>query len=304
MMQRLLGLLVAAIALGVVELALWLHRVHDWPAALATLGAVAVPVLANAAILGQQFAIGAWLRRRTRPDLHLGLAAALRAWLGEIVASLRTFFYAQIRYGARPLPSGTGHDRMPVLLVHGYFCNRGIWRPFARWLAERGHAVDSVNLEPVFGSIDDYVPLVEAAIERLRTRTGAERVAVVAHSMGGLAVRAFLAQHGTAAIGAVVTLGTPHRGTWLARFGYGRNVAQMRLDSGWLRDLAAREAGQTRAPFTVVLSYHDNIVVPQSIQTLEGARTIELIARGHVELAYDRGVWARALEAIETPGRG
>ena len=179
MMQRLLGLLVAAIALGVVELALWLHRVHDWPAALATLGAVAVPVLANAAILGQQFAIGAWLRRRTRPDLHLGLAAALRAWLGEIVASLRTFFYAQIRYGAQPLPSGTGHDRMPVLLVHGYFCNRGIWRPFARWLAERGHAVDSVNLEPVFGSIDDYVPLVEAAIERLRTRTGAERVAVV-----------------------------------------------------------------------------------------------------------------------------
>ena len=304
MMQRLLGLLVAAIALGVVELALWLHRVHDWPAALATLGAVAVPVLANAAILGQQFAIGAWLRRRTRPDLRLGLAAALRAWLGEIVASLRTFFYAQIRYGAQPLPSGTGHDRMPVLLVHGYFCNRGIWRPFARWLAERGHAVDSVNLEPVFGSIDDYVPLVEAAIERLRTRTGAERVAVVAHSMGGLAVRAFLAQHGTAAIGAVVTLGTPHRGTWLARFGYGRNVAQMRLDSGWLRDLAAREAGQTRAPFTVVLSYHDNIVVPQSIQTLEGARTIELIARGHVELAYDRGVWARALEAIETPRRG
>lgn len=122
--------------------------------------------------------------------------------------------------------------------------------------------------------------------------------------MGGLAVRAFLAQHGTAAIGAVVTLGTPHRGTWLARFGYGRNVAQMRLDSGWLRDLAAREAGQTRAPFTVVLSYHDNIVVPQSIQTLEGARTIELIARGTSELAYYCGVWARALEAIETPGRG
>jgi pimeloyl-ACP methyl ester carboxylesterase len=304
MMQRLLAVLVAAIALGVVELALWLHRAHDWHPALAMLGAATVPVLADAAILGKQFTIGAWLRRRTRPDLRPGLAAALRAWLGEIVASLRTFFYAQIRYGARPLPSGAGYDRVPVLLVHGYFCNRGIWHPFARWLAERGHAVDSVNLEPVFGPIDDYVPLVEAAVERLRVRTGAERVAVVAHSMGGLAVRAFLAQHGSGAIDAVVTLGTPHRGTWLARFGYGRNVSQMRLDSGWLRELAAREAGQPRAPFTVILSHHDNIVAPQSIQTLQGARTIELTARGHVELAYDRGVWARALEAIETSGRG
>ena len=166
MIRRLLAVLVTAIALGVVELALWLHRAHDWHPALALLGAATVPVLADAAILGKQFTIGAWLRRRTRPDLRPGLAAALRAWLGEIVASLRTFFYAQIRYGARPLPSGAGCDRVPVLLVHGYFCNRGIWHPFARWLAERGHAVDSVNLEPVFGPIDDYVPLVEAEIGR------------------------------------------------------------------------------------------------------------------------------------------
>lgn len=300
MIQRLLAGLVAAIAFGVLLLALWLHRVHGWDAVGALAAAACVPLLAHAAILAQQFAVGAWLRRRTRPDLHPGLAAALRAWAGEIVASLRTFGYAQIRYGAHALPTGQDAGRVPVLLVHGYFCNRGLWYAFAQRLAARGHALESVNLEPAFGPIDDYVPVIAAGIERLRARTGAVRIAVVAHSMGGLATRAFIAARGGDAIGAVVTLGTPHRGTWLARYGYGRNVAQMRLDSDWLRALAAREGSRAGVPFTVILSVHDNIVAPQTIQTLDGARTIELFARGHVELAYDRDAWAHTIEAIDT----
>ena len=303
MMRRLLIGLVAAIAIGVLLLARWLHDAHDWHPLLALLGASAVPVVIDGAILGQQFVLAAWLRRRTRPDLRFGTAAALRAWGGEIVASLRTFFYAQIRHGARPLPSGDDPARVPVLLVHGYFCNHGIWYPFARWLAARGHAVDAVDLEPVFGPLDGSVAIIAAGIERLRARTGAAQVAVVAHSMGGLAVRAFVAARGHDAVAAVVTLGTPHRGTWLARFGHGANVAQMRPDCDWLRALAAREAATARALFTVVISHHDNIVVPAAIQTLDGARTVEITGRGHVELAYDRAVWSHVAAAIDAARR-
>ena len=304
MVRRALGTLVALIAIAVASLAAWLHEVRGWHAAIALLAAACVPVLVHAAILGQQFAITAWLRRRSRPDLAFGTAAWLRAWAGEIVASLRTFFYAQIRYGAQALPSGSDRERLPVLLVHGYFCNRGIWLPFARWLAARGHAVDSVNLEPMFGSIDDYVPIVAAGVDRLRARTGAPRIALVAHSMGGLVVRAYLAAGGHQAVAAAITLGTPHRGTWLARFGTGRNVAQMRPDCDWLRALATRETATARVtPITVVLSHHDNIVAPQSIQTLDGVRTIELAGRGHVELAYDREVWSHVAGAIDAATR-
>ncbi len=300
MMRRLLGALVALIAAGVGALALWLHRARGWDLAPAVLAAAAVPVLVDAAILASQFAVTGWLRRRLRPELRPGFGAALRAWLGEIAASLRTFFYAQIRHGAAALPSGTDGARTPVLLVHGYFCNRGIWHPFARWLAARGHAVEGVNLEPVFGSIDDYAAIVAAGVERLRARTGAARIAIVAHSMGGLAARAFLAQRGGDAIAALVTLGTPHAGTWIARLGHGRNVAQMRLDSDWLQALAAREAGLAQPPITIVHSLHDNIVgPPRPIRALAGARTVELFGRGHVELAYDRAAWRQALDAIE-----
>lgn len=293
MMQRLLAVLAAAVALGVVELALWLHRAHDWHPALAMLGAAAVPVLADAAILGQQFAIGAWLRRRTRPELRPGLAAALRAWFGEIVASLRTFFYAQIRYGARPLPSGAGRDRVPVLLVHGYFCNRQLWRPMARALAARGHAVAAVDLEPVFASIDDYVGTLEREVARLARRTAAPAVALVCHSMGGLAARAYLRARPDAPVCRVVTLGTPHRGTVHARFGLGENARQMRREGEWLGELERSETSRARALFTVVLSHHDNIVTPQASQTLPGARVLEFSALGHLTLA-------RAPEVIDT----
>lgn len=302
MIRRMLAGLVSAIALAVALLAGWLHWGHAWSWTSAVLVAAAVPLALHATILGQQFLVGAWLRRRTRPDLRFGAGASVRAWLGEVVASLRTFFYAQLRYGARALPSGEAPGRVPVLLVHGYFCNRGIWQPMARWLAARGHPVESVNLEPVFASIDDYAPVLAEAVRRLRTRTGVARVAIVAHSMGGLAARAFVARYGSDTVCAVVTLGTPHRGTLLARFGHGCNVSEMMPDSDWLRALAAREPASARGLYTIVLSHHDNIVVPQAIQTLEGARTIELSARGHVALAYDRVAWEHAARALDAGG--
>lgn len=298
MIRRALVVLAALLVLVVAALALWLHREHDWPALAAALAALLTPPLVFAAVLAQQFALAAWVGRRAGNGADDAAGGLLRAWAGEVAASLRTFLYAQLRYAARPLPSGADLQRVPVLLVHGYLCNRGLWHPFARWLAARGHAIESVNLEPPFASIDDYLPTVAAAADRLRARTGAAHVALVAHSMGGLVARALVASRGADGIAAIVTLGTPHRGTWMARFGCGRNVAQMRLDSDWLQRLAAHE-GQAGAPLTVILSQHDNIVAPQSIQTVPGAQTIALRGRGHLELAYDRAVWEYAARALD-----
>ena len=77
----------------------------------------------------------------------------------------------------------------------------------------------------------------------------------------------------------------------------------MQPDSDWLRALTAREAAASVALLTVVFSHHDNLVAPQSIQTLAGARTIEVAARGHVELVCDRAVWVHAAQAIDASAR-
>jgi len=277
-----------------------------WPTAIA-LG-VLTPIGLHAAILTIHFAL-AWRGRGPRSGDALGvgawvgLRAWLRAWAREVVDSLRTFSLAQPLLATRPYrradaPAG-GPVRLPVLLVHGYFCNRALWRPMAARLVARGHAVDAVDLEPPFASIDDYAPRIAAAVDALRGRTGSPRIALVCHSMGGLAARAYLRAAGDAAVACVVTLGTPHRGTLHAALGAGENVRQMRLDSGWLRRLAAEEPPDRLRRFTVVMSWQDNIVAPHGMQTLPGARTVAFSGLGHVTLAYDRRVSQVVFEALD-----
>lgn len=305
MMRRALIGLAVLLTLGLAWFAFWLHRAHDWSALAAVGLALLILVGINACLLGVQFIIGARFRRRESPQAHYGFAVALRAWIMETVASLRTFLWAQIRHGDTPLPSADSGSRTPVLLVHGYLCNRGIWHPFARWLAARGHPVDSVNLEPVFGSIDNYVPIVADAVRRLGERSGGRRVAIIAHSMGGVATRAYLAREGTASVCGVVTLGSPHAGTWLTRWGLGRNVAQMRQNSDWLGALEARETPATGRLFTTIWTPHDNIVFPQhAAQRLADATEVAVPGRGHIQLAYDREVWRIAAEAVDASCSG
>jgi len=91
-----------------------------------------------------------------------------------------------------PAPASARAGRLPVLLVHGYVCNRAAGWALARALRRRGETVWAPTLEPVYGAIDTWVEPLAAAVDRLRTATGAERVVLVTHSMGGLAARAYL----------------------------------------------------------------------------------------------------------------
>jgi triacylglycerol esterase/lipase EstA (alpha/beta hydrolase family) len=302
-------LLAGQFLLGAV-LAAWLAGTGRTSVAVAVLVGVLAPLALHATILTADFAI-AWAARGARPadGPRHGFWPSLRAWLGayvrEIADSTRTFSFAQPLLATRPFASGiAASDRLPVLLVHGYFCNRALWRPMAARLVAAGHAVDAVDLEPPFASIDDYAPRIARAVDALRARTGAARVALVGHSMGGLAARAYLRACGDEAVACVVTLGTPHRGTVHATLGRGRNVRQMRRDSDWLRALAAGEPPQRLETFTVVLSWQDNIVAPQAIQTLPGARTVMLHGLGHISLAYDARVAGIVLEALAAAETG
>jgi pimeloyl-ACP methyl ester carboxylesterase len=213
----------------------------------------------------------------------------VRAWWGEVWTGFRVFCWRQpfradaiadsVRQ-AKPIP-GQG-----VLLVHGFVCNRGLWNPWMERLEERGVPFVAVNLEPAFGSIDQYVSTIEAGIRRLET-LGYARPLVVAHSMGGLAVRAWLrACQGDQRVHSVITIGSPHAGTALARFGFSRNTRQMRRGGPWLSALGASESPQRRALFTCYYGHCDNIVVPASTATLVGADNRHIAGVAHVHLAF------------------
>ena len=149
----------------------------------------------------------------------------------------------------------------------------------------------AVNLEPVLGSIDDSLMLIEQAVQRLERCTGLAPV-VVAHSMGGLAVRRWWIEPGNdARVHHVVTMGTPHCGTWLARFALTRNARQMRQGSDWLHTLSVREPSDRATHLTCFYSHCDNIVFPPRTATLPGADNRHLPGVAHLQMVDQPEPW-------------
>jgi len=210
-----------------------------------------------------------------------------RAWWAELGVALRVFCWDQpFRSRAEPdwLPTAPTGQR-GVVLVHGFLCNRALWRLWFAPLRAAGHAYEAVNLEPVFGSIDDYAPTIEAAVQRVEAATGMAPV-LICHSMGGLAARAWLRVcAGELRVQQVITLGTPHRGTWAGRFSRAVNGRQMALDGDWVGNLSGAEPPGRAALFTCWYSNCDNIVFPTSTATLRGADNRLITGVAHVEMA-------------------
>ena len=214
----------------------------------------------------------------------------LGAWRGESLLTPQVFCWRQpFRSNIIPdqlSPNAVVYGRRGVVFVHGLLCNRGFWTPWMAHLQGSGHAFVALNLEPVWGSIDDYAPQINAAVQQVTLATGRAPL-LVCHSMGGLAARAWLKRmKAEARVHHVVTIGTPHHGTWLARFGHGHNGRQMRLLSDWHAQLDNDMPADRHALFTCWYSNCDNIVFPASTATLPGADNRLVCGAAHVQLAF------------------
>jgi pimeloyl-ACP methyl ester carboxylesterase len=265
----------------------------------AVLGAGLI-VFAAPLVLGIELAM-VWRVARTDAGVPQPRAVQLlRAWASETRHFFRTFCWRQPfcwrAVSDHVEPSAAG--RTGVVLVHGFMCNRGFWTPWLRALQQHDVPCMAVNLEPVYGPIDDYVPTIGAAVQRMRDVTGRPPL-LVAHSMGGLAARAWCRAGGAAGqLAHLVTIGSPHGGTWLARFSSRPNGRQMRLQNAWLRTLAGHEQHHALPTSTCWYSNCDNVVFPASTATLPGADNRFIAGEAHVALAFRPEVLAHCLELV------
>lgn len=252
----------------------------------------ALVLLGYAAILAVEFV---WRHQQNRDDPapRATVFQVLRAWWKEVITAPLVFCWQQPFRSQRfvDTPLNAVANKTAVLLVHGFVCNRGLWNPWLGRLQQQGVPFCAVNLEPPWASIDDYANTIDMAIRRLHAATG-QPVLLVAHSMGGLAIRAWLRRSGADdLVQHVITIGSPHQGTWLARFAFTRNGQQMQRKSPWLEALAATETTACRAKFTCFFSHCDNIVFPASTASLPGANNVHLSGCAHVHMARNEVIF-------------
>jgi len=275
--------------------ALAVHLLDASP--LGAAGFALVALLAVRLALTLMIYLFAWKRHSPAPPL--GPARTLRMIVAEWGAFVANFVvlspFENLWMGPDRLrPSA---ERPPLLLVHGYGCSRAAWWWLRRRLEAHGRVVATLNLEPIYADIERYVEPLAQRIDEVLAATGAARLILVGHSMGGLVIRVYLRRYGADKVLRVVTLGTPYGGSELARIGFGVNGHQMVPGNDWLVRLAEEPL---HVETTAIYSPHDNYVMPQANLLLAGAKRCVLDGLGHLAMLYS----PRVVDALVASLRG
>jgi pimeloyl-ACP methyl ester carboxylesterase len=197
---------------------------------------------------------------------------------------------------AQPNTGRRTRSPAPVVLVHGLGHNDGAWSTLGARLGVAGF----FDFTPVTYGIDDDVPRIGARIaehvQGIVVSRSVERVHLIGHSLGGVAIRYWHDVLGGAArTDAVVTLGAPLLGTPWTRLPFLSPAA---------RDLAVGSSvtatlGRLNAPhdhWTTIGGTFD-LVIPPSRAHLPGAEAI-IVAAGHAGLLTSRAAAGHVCMAL------
>ena len=253
----------------------------------------------HAGVLALEFTL-MYRANRHDPQHPVSASSVFTAWCAETLMSARVFYWDQpfrshaIADQLAPT-QGYGQGQRAVVLVHGLVCNRGFWNPWMRQLRARGIPFLAITLEPVFGTIDDGADAIDAAVRQATQATGLTPV-IVAHSMGGLSVRAWLhARSADDRVHHIITIATPHQGTALASCARSDVTKRMRIGSAWLTALAAAEPLSRHRLFTCFYGHCDNIVFPVRAATLPGADNRHVDSAAHIQMVQRDEVFQEVL---------
>ncbi|WP_369196042.1 esterase/lipase family protein [Streptomyces djakartensis] len=216
------------------------------------------------------------------------------------------------RRGPVPAPADDGAARLPaeakppVVLLHGFVDNRSVFVLLRRNLARHGRQqVESLNYSPLTYDIRVAAERLGRHIEEVCERTGTERVDVVGHSLGGLIARYYVQRlGGDTRVRTLVTLGTPHAGTRVARLADAHPIVrQMRPGSPVLEELAL-PAPDCRTHFVGFWSDLDHVMVPPEAARIDhpdlSVRNVRVTGIGHLALPVHPAVADGIREALDT----
>lgn len=184
----------------------------------------------------------------------------------------------------------------PILFVHGIIDNHSIFALLERALRRRGFSdLSWFDYGLLTSDVRRAAENFAVAVERLAGESGYERIHVVGHSLGGLIARYYVQRMGGhERVRTLITLGTPHAGTELARAASVLPlVRQLRPDSRLIRDLSEPAPGCTTR-FLAFYSDLDQLVVPSRNGRIEhpdlNARNVAIRGVGHMSLPNHSGI--------------
>lgn len=251
--------------------------------------------------LSRQMAAAA--RSALRPSTYLGMVRE------ALLTSVHAATYPLGMLPAAPLTREAVDPpvrRRPVMLVHGWIHNRSAFLLMQQGLRRAGLGpLHTFEYQSMTGDLDRIARRLGPAVEQLVGRSPRGDCVLIGHSMGGLIARQYVQElGGHALVDTVVTLGTPHRGTWTAWFGAGRAIEQCRPGSAYLRQLE-RGARPGLARWISYYSDLDFMITPaisaKLLHPALRADNVRVRDIGHLSMLLSRPLLADVVRRLGEP---
>ncbi len=206
-------------------------------------------------------------------------------------------------------PSSPVHTR-PVLLVHGIAHNASAFIQMKTKMQKRGWLhVFTMNYSTLNTKLIEMVGELSCQVDKVMEVTGASQIDIVAHSLGGIVSRYYMAKMGQGKVKNLVTLGAPHKGTYLSpllkTFAFNKNLSSdLYIDSPFLKKLRQKIISKN-STITSIYSKYDWTVWPQDNCFVEGSpssafKNIKLDFVSHISLLYSSRVFQHIVTALKS----
>lgn len=187
-------------------------------------------------------------------------------------------------------------ERDPVIFVHGYTGSGSNWNSMVSSFRAAGYASGELDAWTYNFRQSNQATArdLSAEVDRVLARTGATRVDIVTHSMGGLSSRWYLKfLGGVDKVDDWVSLGGPNHGTSSANLCFDRSCFDMRAGSSFLTTLNQGDETPGAVSYGTFWSLCDGVIRPATSTILSGASNTQLGCVGHLSLLTNADVASR-----------
>jgi triacylglycerol esterase/lipase EstA (alpha/beta hydrolase family) len=189
-----------------------------------------------------------------------------------------------------------GHP--PLIFVHGLGGNRGNFLLMAWYLYHRGRKRSYKIHFDLDQSIEDMARALAKFIRDVRKATGEKQVDVVSHSLGGIISRLAITDHRLGgSVRSLVTLGTPHHGTYSARFASTEKTIDLRVGSEFMKKMEGKPLPKT-IKCVSFWSRNDIVILPSESAVLESGDAVEMTPLTHFSYLIDPRSWGAVADAL------
>lgn len=226
--------------------------------------------------------------------------------LKAFAISVMTYLIKAEQFDPKPLPVGQKASRTPILAENGFLHHSGAWHFFRSELKKAGAGpFYTIDVGSPFESIEQKAKRIKTKIEQIAKDTGRNDIVFFCHSMGGLSgsycATKLLASSSIQCKG-VITLGSPFKGTKMARMAPGVAAKQMRHQSVFTKDLNGAIQNATQTKFFQLRSKTDLVVRPKSARSDDASHIIshEYDSLGHLAYLYSTEVADDAIKCYNS----